>query len=892
MWGVRRVFRLSLFRRRDAERDVRDEIAFHLAMREARLRAGGLTPQAAAREAHARFGDVAAIQAQCLEEDHVVARRARTMQWLTELLRDAQLAARSLRRAPRFTLAVVLTLALGIGANTVVFSLVDAVVLRPVSGVRDSARLFELSDGVSFPAYRELRERLPNLPLAAVSERRVALGRGEGVEHTLGALVSGNFFSVVGVGTSLGRALTPSDDMAGVPVVGVLSHEYWRRAFGADSSVLGRTILVNGASVAIVGVAAPEFWGLHLGSRPALWMPLHAWPAIAPSSARNRPLETPGWEWLRLTGRLPAGMTLAQAHDAIGAAFSAARPEASREAIRAQSEPRPLQAAALSSGARDATVRFAAILLAVVALVLLTACANITGLLLSRAAYRERELGMRIALGAGRWRLVRQLLTESLVLALAGGVAALGVFAMAAAWLSRATIAGSVAGSALDLGLGVRRVAFTLAVTVATGLLVGLAPALHASRPGALLRLHAGSARRGSASHWFRNLLLTAQVVVGIVLLVGTGLFARALSRAFTVDVGVELDRVGTLSVDPGLAQLNASQSLAYFNAVAERVSALPVVERATWASNLPLSGDADMERAQIDGYVPAPDERVRVEWSLVGPGFHEIMGIRLLAGRGFTDRDAPGAPRVVVINETLARRYFAGRNPVGASITMLGGPAEIIGVARDTKYHRLNEEPIPYAYFPIVQLAASGAVSGTPTLVVRTRGGASRALPEIVQAAVAVHAGVPVFGASTLRARLNDALAPQLAGVWLLGVFSVLSLVVVAVGVWGVIAYAVSQRTRDIGIRMALGATGGSVLRLVAGRTLAFVIAGVPVGLALAVILGRVMAPFLYGVPPADAVTLGGTAGLMLALGAAASLLPARRATRVDPLAALRADA
>jgi putative ABC transport system permease protein len=878
-----RLWVRSLLHPGAVERDIAEEIRFHLEQETGANVREGLELPEARRRALVAFGGV-----QRTMEDH---RDHRGTRWLGDGAADVRYAFRQLWRAPSFTAAVVLTLALGIGANALVFSLVNNTVLHPVKGVREPARLFELGDVVAYPVLRDLKEGVSIASIAGVSERLMALGSGSATDHATGTLVSGNFFSVVGVGVSHGRALNERDDVVGAPPVAVLAYDYWRRAFGGDSSIVGRPVTVNGASLTVVGVADAGFRGLHLGAAPAIWVPMSTWAAIAPSSARGRSMESRNWQWIAIVGRLAPNATFAQAKGALAASLAKAIPDARAEDLLEMSTPRPAQAAALPARTRGAVVSFAAVLGAVVALVLLTACANITGLLLSRAASREREIAARVALGATRWRLARQFLTEAAVLAAVGGLGGLVLFSVAVQTLSHVTLAGGIAASSLDLALDMRTVSFTALATLATAVLVGLAPALQASRPDTISALKGSSFARGSRRHILRDALITVQVAVGLALLVGTGLFVRALGNALALNLGFTPAQLVTLAVDPGLVQLDPARARAYYASVVAGVSAVSGVSGVTWIGSSPLTGDFDRQSAVIEGYTPAPGERVSVEYNFVGPRFHELMGIPVLQGRGFDDRDVVGALPVVVVNETLAKRYFAARNPLGAQIEINGAARTIIGVAHDTKYHELGESPRPYTYFPIMQVAG-GPTVGAPTLVVRTTGDAAALLTSVVAAARRADPAVPVYGAMTMTDRLRSALAPQLAGASLFAAFSTLALVVAAVGVYGVVAFGVSQRTREIGIRIALGARAGPVLRLVLARTLWFVTLGLPFGIALSVAVGRASARFLYGVSATDTVTLAGTSLLMLGVAALAAYLPARRAVRVDPLLALRTDA
>jgi predicted permease len=883
MRGIRRVLRLSFFRRKDVVEEVDEELAFHLAMREAKLRASGLSEAEAARRARTVFGNLNAIRDDCVRESERLARKERAMQWVEDAAQDARFTVRSLLRAKGFAAAVILTLALGIGANAMIFALTNAIVLRPVTGVRDVSQVFELTDGVSYPVMRGLQEALPRLSLAGLSEREMAIGSGTSVDPVAGAMVTGNFFAMTGVRTIVGRSLNEADDVPGAPGVAVLSHGYWTRALGQDPAVVGRSITVNGAALTVVGVTAPEFKGLHLSVPPTLWVAMNAWPLIRPSAMRNAELSERGWEWVTIVGRLPAGMTLAQAHSAASTAWRSIDPESKLQDIVNRSTPRPAQAAALPGGARAAVVRFSAILLGVVALVLLTACANIAGLLLSRAAYRQREIAVRVALGAGRWRLARQLLTETMVLAIAGGAAGIAFFIGARALLSRVTLPGGVPASTLGLALDNRLLAFAALITLLTGILVGIAPALQAARDSTMAAIKQGS-RPSRGQPTLRGVLVSAQVAVALVLLVGTGLFARALARALSVELGFDPERVVAVIAGTSLVQFEPEATAAYLTEASRRARTVPGVSAVSWSSTVPLTSSYDRQTAQVEGYSPAPDERVRFEYVGVGPRYLEVMGIPLISGRDFEVRDlAPGMLKTV-INETGAGRYFKGRSPIGAHITMGRRTAEVIGVARDVKYHALNEEPRPHLYF-------AQSVVGGPIFVVRTEGPPASVLRPVEEAVRSANRAVPVMMMGALDGRLRTVLAPQLGGAWLLGSFGLLALLVAIVGIYGVVAYAVAQRTREIGIRMAIGARPGQVVAAVVGSNLGFVAFGVIAGLALSVMLARAASSFLFGVKPGDPLTLIATAALMLVVSLAAAYIPARRAVRVDPLLALRSD-
>jgi predicted permease len=886
MRGLRRVFKLGVFRQEDVARDVDEELEFHLAMREARLRAAGLSGDEAVRLAHERFGDLASIRGECVQQSRGLARMERVFMIIEEIRRDAAFAVRSLRRAPAFTTAVVLTLALGIGANAIMYALLDATVLTPVSGVHAPGDVFEMADIVSYPEFRELQGAVKGADVAAMRERRMAIGTAAGMEHAEGAHVSGNFFSVIGAAPAVGRLIGKGDDAPG-NAVAVISHDYWRRAYGGDSAVTGKEVMVNGTAFTIIGVAPKSFTGLHLGTRPLVWLPIQSWPLSAPSS-RSADIEKRSWSWLSVVVRKRADVSSAQLHEALTAGMLALDPGYPPLEMRKRAEPRPLQAAALNSGSREAVVRFGGIMAAVVALVLLAACANIAGLLLSRAVYRRREIGVRIALGAGRVRLVRQLVTESLVLAAAGSATALAMFVALRSVISRVVLPGGFSGGALDLAVDARMIAVLLVITVVTGVILGLAPALESLRTDTVAAIK-GAAQRTRGKGTLRGVLVTVQVATALVLLAGTGLFARALRTAFATDIGFDETRLVTLTVDPGLVQFDAPRALAYYDAVIASVSRMPGVRGATLAGNIPLNNDRDFESVSVAGYAPAPGERVRAEFGVVGANYHTVVGIPMTDGRTFSVDDRQGTSPSVVVNETFARKYFAGRRAVGGTVEILGRSATVIGVARDIKYHTLNETPTPYVYLAAMQMPPA---VGSPRLIASVDGRAAAMVRPIAESVRSVNPAVPVFDEGTMTSRLNAQLAPQLAGSWLLGVFSVLALSVASVGIYGVVAYAVSQRTRELGIRMALGARKLDVILLVARRNLGFVLLGVPIGLGIALVLGRAASRFLFGVNPANAPVMVTMSLVIIGVGAVASYIPARRALRVDPLLSLRTDA
>jgi predicted permease len=870
---------LRWWRRREAELD--EELRRHLELAIAERVGRGESPAAAEYAARREMGNEGLIRE--------ATRRMWGWAWLEPIAQDARYAVRALRHSPVFAVAAVLSLALGIGANMMIFGLLDALLLRPLPGIRAPEALVEIRGVMSYPAYRDFLQQVPQVVLAGSRERQMALSVDDQVIRATGAIVSGNYFQVLGAGIARGRGLTASDDQPGATPAAVLSDLIWRRSFGADTTVIGRKITVNGAPVIVVGVAEPRFRGLHLERPPAFWLTIHAWPLVAPPSFHGLDLETRTWGWVTAVGRLRPGVTTEQ----VRRALEAERGRQHRlfpNASVADTSVRLLSSAVATLGdGYTPVVLFMRVLMGVVALVLLIACTNVANLLLARAAHRGREIALRLAIGASRGRLVRQLLTESIVLALVAGLAGLGLFVVAARALNAVTLPGGISGSAVAVHADTRILIVAAIVTAVTGLLFGLAPALHASRADVIGALK-DAAPAGMRLSSLRGALVSAQVAMSLVLLIGAALFARGLRAALTMDPGFTAGNIAMMSVNVDLARYDSSAAGAYYDGVVRAAAALPGVRDVAWTRNVPLANGGDTEGGTIEGYVPQQGEVVEYEVNWIGSHLLRILGIPITRGRGFSDGDTRGAPDVAVVNESFALRYFAGRDPIGRHLKMGSRSVMIVGVARDAKYDRLDERPHPYAYLPLMQSLGAVAV-GSSTLLVRTAGDPESALGALQGVARLTGPTVPIFGVGTFGDQLDQLLAPQRIGVVLLGAFAMLALVVSAVGVYGVVAYTVSRLTRDIGIRIALGAQPAQVIGGVLRRHVRQVALGVIAGLALAAGSSRALAAFLYGTSTTDAVAFGGAALVILAVGLAAAYLPARRASRVDPLLALRVD-
>ncbi len=870
--------------------DVDDEVGFHLDMRERELVAKGMDPDAARARARELFGDVDRVRHTCREMGERRARLHRLYEWLGGVHKDARYALRALWRSPAFTLTALVMLALGIGATSTLYGLIDAIVLRPLHGVRDVDSVVELSSqSISYPTYRDFRDGTPAFAgVAAFTQRTVALADGDRSVLGLGTVVSGNFFSLLGTRAERGRLLEPSDDDPGAAPAAVIGEGFWRRFLAADERAVGARLMVNGRPVTIVGIAPAGFSGVRIGA-PDVWIPIQVWPRVAPPAFFEVKLDMRTWSWLHLLGRLAPGVGLAQAEAALNIGAAAQRAVYPDGTNLQNLRLAPVTTMATGTGGRDGIVSFFGLLAGVVGLVLLITCANVANLLLARSASRRREIAVRLAIGASRGRLVRQLLTESLVLALAACALGLGLALLATSLLDGTAIPGQSLRT-LSLAPDWRVLAFALAVSLATGIAFGLAPALQATRVDLVPGLKDASAD-GRARSRLRGALLVGQVALTLVLLIGAGLFARALQRALSIDPGFRYDQVATIAADPGLARYDGSRAAGYFDETARRVLALPGVASAGWTSSVPLTDDENTTTVAIEGYTPRPDEQVEVEVTLVGPGFLDALGIPIVRGRGLQARDARGAEPVAIVNEAFAARYFPDGNALGKKLDFIRNPVAIIGIAKDVRYHTLREEPRPYVYMPLAQQLESHPFMTAMTLVVNARVSPAGLLPALERELHAVAPDVPVFHAGDLSDVMATLLLPQRLGAMLLGMFSLLAMFLAALGVFGVVAYGVSQRVREIGVRMALGARSADIFRLVLGGSLRNVALGVALGVGLGAAVARAAEGFLYGIAGTDLPTYLATSAILLAVSALAAYLPARAAARTNPAITLKAE-
>jgi predicted permease len=804
----------------------------------------------------------------------------------------------------------VLSLGLGIGANTAIFSLIDHVMLRALP-VRNPEQLQEIMRGVSYPRFEAFRRSNPVYSEALGAHRIDDLNVTNRGTAT-GELVTANYFQMLGVKAAIGRTLLPEDDAAPeCSPVAVISQGYWKRMFGGSPDVLGQKIQVktatasagtggldvydapgsrgtDGAVLTIVGVAAPEFFGDSVGRSIDIWIPAMMQPAVMP----GRPwLKQPNAAWIQIMGRLRPGMTQARSsailvefwrqmlRDEDGTKLTEARRRSIAQFV--------LKTESAEKGFGNLRREFSQPLLmlqVVVGLVLLIACLNVANLLLARATARRREIGVRLSLGAGRARLVRQLLTESLVLAAMGGALGVG-FASAGTRLLLWMLSDVWVPLKIPFETDWRTLGFLAAVSIATGVLFGLAPALRATRVSladTLKEAGRGGSGRGGAA----KMLVGVQVAVSMLLLIGAGLFLRTLYNLKTQQVGFNPDHLTILRVDPVSAGHRGDAVGRAMVELLHRVRALPGVRAATFSENGLFSGTESGGHVDIEGFTPASDKDRETRFDQIGPEYFSKLGIPILLGREINERDAPGAPQVAVINETMSKFYFHGASPIGKHIIDDKLRLEIIGVVRDLQDHDFRDEPVRRYYVSYLQ-----PIDGitTANFEIRTNGGAGELSAALRREVQAVNRNLPVVSIKDVRELMDADVVQEGLVAKLSAFFGALAVLLAAVGLYGVLSYAVARRTNEIGIRIALGAGTARVSGMILREVVVLMAAGAAVGLAAAYGLTRFVQGLLFGLQPADPLTFAGAAVLLGAVGMIAGYLPARRAARIDPTVALR---
>jgi putative ABC transport system permease protein len=815
---------------------------------------------------------------------------------MNTLLQDLRYGLRMLAKNPGFTAVAVVTLALGIGANTAIFSLVNAVLLRPIAGIASPEGLVQLGrrhlkngawidfDTISYPNYKDYRDRNHVFErLAAFRNLAADLSADARVERIEGAVVTGNYFQALDVKAALGRTFLPEEDeVPGSHPVAVISYGLWQRRFGGDRNLLGKTIRINSHSFVLVGVTPQGFKGTQLDQPVDTWVPMAMASEIVPPFLK-------GWtdvrqaNWLQAVGRLRPGVSLKQAQADLSTLARRLEEEypTDDKNVGVTLDPH----LGLWPGDRAEVVNFAGLLIVVVGLVLLISCANVAGVLLAKAAGRRKEVAVRLALGAGRVRVIRQLLVESTLLGLAAGAAALMVTfwtgdLLSASWLARVF-------PHLDLEPDVRVFAFTLIVSALTSLVFGLAPAWTLSKPDLVPALRDAPPTMRLGKSRLRSAMVVGQIALCLLLLVAAGLVVRTLLRLQSIDPGFEVRNILDVSLDVGPEGYDESRGRLFYGQLLEKIEALPGVRSACLTITPPLNSSQWGTGIAIEGREnPAEQPWLPVHYAGVTPGYFQTLGIPLIGGRGFSDRDDPGGAVVGIINQTMARRFWPGENPIGKRFRLRGNKAyvQVVGVARDIKMRELNEAPQPFVYFPLAQHYESEVA-----LLVRTHLDPMSLLGAVEREVHSLDKNLPLVKPQTLAQHVEASLGQQRLAAALISLFGLLALTLAAVGLYGAIAHSVSQRKHEIGIRMALGAGRADVLRLVVGQGLLLNVIGTAIGALAALGLTRFLSSLLYGVRPTDPATFLAVAIFLGGVSLLASYIPARRATKVDPMVALR---
>jgi predicted permease len=869
----------TLGRRDRLDRDLEDELGFHLAMRETEYLKAGLDAEEARRAAARRFGNRVAMKEEC--------RDMWTFARLETLWQDARFAGRVLRKSPGFTALAVLSLALGIGANAAMFSVLSAFLLRPLP-YPEAERLVRLTRFYPKGAVAALQERSRTMDVAGASaDTELNLtGQGEAA-RLVASTVSANLFAVLGRGAERGRVFEAGDDRPGGDRIVLLSHALWQGRFGGDPAVVGRTITLEGMDRQVVGVM-PR--GFHFPSGSVqLWIPL-----------RNDPTQTEdywGFGWMPAVARLRPGTTLSQAQEelralrpTIAAMFPWPAPSWNMDAtvVRLQEDL-----------VRDVR-RKLLVLQAAVGIVLLIACANVASLLLSRAAARRKEMALRAALGARRGRILRQLLTESVALALLGGV--LGVALAQAALSGLGALLPADARGFSHVGLDLAALAFVTAVSMVSGLFFGLAPALSASRVDLAASLKTGGQRgAGRAGARLRSSFIVAEVALAVVLAVGAGLLIRTLWGLTRVDPGFRPEQTLTVRVTPNPSTCQPrSACVALYDELLRRTRDLGGVSDAAAANARPLSGAEPLLPVEMEGHpLAVTDATAPLLWAgAVTPSYFRVMRMALLRGRSFEEADAEGAARVVVVSAATARRYWPGDDPIGKRIRVVWDNEwrTVVGVVGDVRQYALSgrspAEITGAMYMPYPQaVALDRQIPVAMSLFVRSSVDPSRLASGIRQLVASVNPDVPVSDVQTMESVVASSVSEPRSMMWLFAGFAACALLLAAVGTYGVVSYTTAQRTYEIGVRVTVGATRGDIFGLVIGQSLRLVLAGLAGGVVAALLLGRVLSSFLYGVSAADPATFAAVGGLLLLTALLAGYAPGRRAANTDPVRALRVD-
>ncbi|MFY9609355.1 MAG: ABC transporter permease [Blastocatellia bacterium] len=821
---------------------------------------------------------------------------------MENFLQDLRYGARILLKNPGFTLIAVATLALGIGANTAIFSVTDKLLIRslPVKNPQQLVLITSVSvsphfvsNAFSYPEFSDYRAQNEVFSgLLAFTTTELELDLNNQTERVASEYVSGNYFDVLGVRTARGRAFSEEEDRApGTQPVVVVSDAFWRKRFGADPNLIGQTITLNGFPLTVIGVAAREFNGMILEEPTEIWVPA----LMHPQLEQSKFIESRTDRWLLLLGRVKDDITQPQAEFEMDALAQQIKEASTPAGTITKGLPFSEQHVTFERAGQGISIlrkRFSSplmLLMGVVGLVLLIACANVAALLLARAVTRRKEMAIRLAVGASGWRLGRQLLTESLLLASAGGAAGL----LLAPWLVTLLVKTQArlvtAQTLLDEGLDRRVLLFTAFTTLLAGVVFGIVPAWQSSRADLIpaLKEEGGVSNRRDGRFNLRSLLVVAQLALAIVVLIGAGLCIKTVRNLVAIDPGYQAKNLLVVPLELEEKKYNETRGRGLQQEVIDHLASIPGVEAVSYGLVTPISGSRYVSTLFVEGRQPLPDEQMAFDANFVGPRYHETMGIRLAQGRGFTEQDRAGAPRVVIINEAMAQRFFPGEDAMGKRLNLGPGqqPLEIVGITSDIKHHELTEAPLPHFDLPALQRGYDAYTN----VLVRAKGRPVDLIPAVRGEIKAIDSSLPVSEIRAMSEQIGNTLAATRLASTLVGVFGVVALLLAAIGLYGVMAYTVSRRTREIGIRVALGASSREVMSLVIRQGMVLTVLGVMAGLVAAFISTRLTEGLLYGVSPTDLSTFVVVALLLSGVALAACWIPARRATKVDPMIALR---
>ena len=880
-WFVRA---LSMFQGKKVEREMAQELEAHLQMQiEDNVRAG-MPAEEARRQALLKLGGMEAAREQV--------RHQAGIPLLETAVKDLRYALRMLARTPAFTAVALISLALGIGANTAIFSLVNTLFLRPLP-IRDAGRFVSVANTAdnqmfptfSYPNYKDLRDRNRVFSgLLAYRFAPVSLSHDGINEKLWGYLITGNYFRVLGLNPAAGRFITEDDDrLAGAHPVTVLSYDCWQRRFGARNDVLGKSVIVNGKSYTIIGVAPKGFFGTEIIAAPELWFPMMMQKEIEVGESW---LDQRGNDTLFLQGRLRTGISRAQAETALNAIAVELEREFPEENAGRRVAVNPI-GISLPRGMRGAVVSFSAVLMSVVGIVLLLACINLANLLLARAIDRRKEISVRLALGASRARIVVQLLAECLLLSLASGV--LG--SLLAYWVVRSVAAWKPAFDfplLIDLHLDYRVLLFTILISIATGVLFGLLPALQATRVDVMPALKDEVTIAGIKRSRMKNALIVLQLAMALLLLAGGGLMVRALQRVQNIQLGFDPQHAVAVSFDLRLQGYDESRGREFQREFLNRARILPGMRYAGLTDLAPVDLHFPRTTIYIEGQLPERNAKApRAMTNRGTPGYLPAMGTRLIKGRDFTDQDDERSVKVAIVNDTFAKKFWPTADPIGKRFSRRGPEEpkmEVVGVMEDGKYAGLNEDPQPYFLTPILQ-----SYTGNTMMIARGELNSDRMIGSIRGLLQQMDRNMPITSAKPLTGRMALPLLPArlMAGVF--GAFGLVALALVAIGIYGVMSYTVSTRVREFGVRVAMGAQSRHIFRLAIGQGMKLALIGLAIGIPCALALSNGIRKMLYGVSSGDPLTFAAVSALLLLAVLLSCYIPARRATRIDPMIALR---